>query len=384
MSPEREQVRKCWPFDTAPHRVVVKVGSNVLAPGGRTESLAENIERLVRDCAAVGVQGTEVILVTSGAVAAGMGVLGVGARPTDLAQLQALAAVGQGRLMALYAEAFERHGRRAGQLLLTREGLEDRTRYLNAQYTIEALLGMGVVPVINENDSVATDELTFGDNDVLSAFTAGTVDADLLVLLTDTDGLYSGNPGTDPGARLLPVVHEVTDDVAALADGPGSGVGKGGMASKVAAARHAAHFGIATVIASGRADGMLARVMTGHFRGTLFLSRGTAGRRGKARTHWISTRRARGRLVVDDGARRALEEQGRSLLPVGIVGVEGSFGRGDVVAVVDQSGRELARGISNYATADLEALRGRRVGDRDEPPPPYAEAIHRNNLFLRR
>lgn len=378
MNPQNAIARH-WPFLGPPRRAVLKVGSNVLA--GRDGGIDESrIAAIAADASALRAAGCEVLLVTSGAVAAGLALAGIAERPKQAPKLQALAALGQGRLMAAWASAFAAHGLRAAQVLLTRGDLEDRQRYLNASYTLETLLDFRAVPVINENDTVATEELTFGDNDLLSAFAASAVRADLLVLLTDTDGLFSAHPDT-PGAALVPVVDRVTEETERLATGPGSKLGRGGMLSKINAARHAASFGVTTVIANGRVDGIVGAIATGRFRGTLFPARRGSGR-NRARTHWIASRRPKGVLVVDPGAEHALRDQGRSLLPVGIRSVAGAFERGDVVAIAAETGIEFARGVANYAADDLRALAGRKI-PKGADAPQFEEAVHRNNLFLK-
>ncbi|MEQ8821086.1 MAG: glutamate 5-kinase [Sumerlaeia bacterium] len=382
-------VRTRFPFDQGrpPLRVVVKVGSNVLSHPGPGLNRAR-LQSIAAQIAEVTTRGSQVLLVSSGAVAAGLGALGMAARPTHLPQLQALAAVGQSRLMATWEAAFHPHGLATAQILLTREDLEDRRRYLNAGHTLEALLAtQGVVPIINENDTVATEELTFGDNDMLSAIIAAKTNAEMLVILTDLDGLYTANPQNDPQAQLIEQVDRITPELLAVAGGSISGVGRGGMASKVEAARHANRFGLHAVVANGRCDTILGDIFAGEFRGTHFLPSGSRAlrARGRARTHWIAQRRPKGRIVVDDGARAALVEGGRSLLPVGITAVEGRFTRGDVVTVLGPGGEEIARGVTNYSREILDRIKGCRVHDLPEAlgkRPEYDEAIHRNNLHV--
>lgn len=377
------RIKDFWPFgESALRRVVIKVGSNVLAlPQGGL-----NPERVEGICGAVGAavgRGLEVIVVSSGAVAAGRGILGLTERPTSIPELQAVAAIGQGALVEAYARRFRREGRVVAQMLLNRDDLSDRRRYLNARNALCSLLARGVVPVINENDSVTIDELKFGDNDMLSAMVAAVMDADLLLILSDVAGLMTGPPERDPGARLVPVVEEITAEVEGLVGERGSTFGTGGMGSKIAAARHATQFGVAAAIVDGRRPGKITRVLEGDFEGTLFLPR--RGRRaGAARRHWILSGRAKGTLMVDEGAERALVERGTSLLPVGVTGVEGVFQRGDIVRVRTAAGAALAQGLVNFSSEEMarivrckaEDVR-RRVADADGP-----EAIHRNNLVL--
>jgi len=377
--------RPDWPFGSAaPRRIVYKLGSNLLSlPSGVLD--AGRIGVAAREIAALRAAGSQVVVVSSGAVAAGMGAMGITERPVSLARLQAMAAIGQGHLMKAWIDAFVGEGVATAQMLLTRSDLEDRQRHLNARETLEALLAEGAVPVINENDTVVTDELTIGDNDMLSAIIAVKMQADLLVILTDIDGLYTGNPKTDSAARLIETVDEVTPEIELIAQGPGSRVGRGGMVTKVAAARHATRFGVATIVANGRAENIVASAARGTFRGTFFPPRTNGKTRGRARSHWISMHKPRGAVVIDDGARRALIEQGRSLLPVGVVAVDGAFGRGDVIAVRDAGGIELARGISNFASSEIDRILGahaEEIEDRLGMPAPQPEVIHRDNLLV--
>ncbi len=376
-------LQSAWPFASPPRRIVFKLGSNLLSNGNGSLD-----EELIRSFARQGSvlihKGCRIIVVTSGAVAAGMSALRLTERPTTLPELQSLAAVGQTRLMAAWSSAFAEHGIITGQVLLTRDDLEDRHRYLNARYTLETLLRENVVPVVNENDTVATDELSFGDNDLLSAIIASTLDADLLAILTDIDGLFTDHPTKNSAAELISVVERVTDEIESLAAGPGSKVGKGGMLTKVRAARHANGFGIAAVIANGRMGHIAEAVHAGDFRGTLFLpERSRKGARGRVR--WISTRSVRGRVIVDDGACSAIVAGGRSLLSVGITTVEGGFEKGDVIAVHDRTGNEIARGIASFSSDQIERIKGCKA---KEIPgllghqPGYDEVVHRDNLHL--
>jgi glutamate 5-kinase len=362
-------------------RVVVKVGSQLLA--GSDQSLDSSfVAALAAQIAAVRQQGLEVVLVSSGAIAAGRGALGLAERPKTIPQKQAAAAVGQSRLMRAYEDAFAVHGIAVAQLLLTRGDLADRTRYRNAAATLETLLECGVLPVINENDTVAVDEIKFGDNDNLSSLVTSLVDAGLLVILTDIDGLYDADPRQNPQARLIPLVRTITRELEAAAGGSGSTVGTGGMATKLAAAKKAGKSGAATLIVDGRQPRIIQRVLAGEEVGTMILpSRESLTRR----KHWIAyTLRPHGRLTVDAGAAMVLRREGRSLLPSGIVSVEGEFERGACVRVVEQGGVEFARGIVDYSSLEtarlagcnssrIEELLGYRYGD---------EIIHRDNLVL--
>jgi glutamate 5-kinase len=361
-------------------RVVVKVGSGlVTAPGIGPDP--DRIEQLAADIAAVR-RDREVALVSSGAIATGMARLALAERPRSIPEKQAAAAVGQSALMWQYEIAFKRHGLAVGQVLLTAQDIGDRTRYLNARNTLLALLGFGVVPIINENDTVAVEEIKVGDNDNLSALVASLVEADLLVLLTDVDGLYTADPARDPGATKLDIVETVTDDILTMAGAHEDGVSVGGMVTKLQAAQKAAASGVPMVIASGREPGVLTRILAGEPVGTCFVPK--ADRLG-ARKRWIAfAAPPQGRLAVDAGAARALTRQGRSLLPSGVTRVEGEFGAGEVVAVVDLEGREFARGLVNFDAGELRRIRGAKTHEIESRLgyKSFDEVIHRDNLVI--
>jgi glutamate 5-kinase len=347
-------------------RLVVKLGTGVLTDGRKRPDPVQ-LTQLVAQVAAQRAAGREVVLVTSGAVGAGMGALGFERRPGTLSELQACAAVGQSRLMALYEALFRHYDLAVAQVLLTHEDLADHPRHLNARNTLLTLLKHGVVPIINENDAVSVTELKFGDNDTLSALVASLLPADLLVILTTADGLIQ-NYGR-PDARLLPVVERIDDGIAGLAGGTTSATAVGGMVTKIAAARIVVRSGIPLVIAPGRKFDALARIVDGESEGTLFLPQ--AGKL-PSRKRWIAFyRRPAGKLWVDAGACRALTEQGRSLLAPGLVKHEGAFAAGDVVSVCDPGGREFARGLTTLGAAELAAGRAAR-----------AEVIHRDDLVV--
>ncbi|MGH7356656.1 MAG: glutamate 5-kinase [Candidatus Rokuibacteriota bacterium] len=362
-------------------RVVVKVGTGLLTvPGGGLDP--DRIAALARELAAVK-REREVVLVSSGAIAAGVARLGLGARHRSIPETQAAAAVGQSALMQHYEVAFKRHGTAVGQVLLTADDISDRARYLNARNTLLALLKLGVLPIVNENDTVAVEEIKVGDNDNLSALVASLIDADLLVLLTDVDGLYTSDPATDPGAEKLDTVEAVTDEIERLV-WKGSGVGSvGGMTTKLQAAQKAAAAGVPMVIASGRVSRVLEGILAGEPVGTYFAPKAD---RLAARKRWIAfAAPPQGRLTVDGGALEALTLRGKSLLPSGVVGVDGEFASGEVVAVVGAAdGREFARGLVNFDAAELRKIRGAKTRDIEARLgyKSFDEVIHRDNLVI--
>jgi len=362
--------------------IVVKVGTRVLTDAaGRLDhsqiaNLADQMHGLIST-------GRKVVLVSSGAVASGMGRLGLTKRPTDLAHLQAIAAIGQSLLVEAYERELAIRGYHAAQILLTADDLNHRTRYLNARNTLLTLLELGAVPVINENDTVAVEELqtTFGDNDRLAAMVTNLIRAPLLVLLSDVEGLYNGDP-QQPESRVIPTVAKLDRSVFDLVRDRATGLSKGGMASKLEAARMATAAGGNVIIARGKTPNVLLRIIGGEPLGTLFLAQGRAV---AARKRWIGfTAAPKGKLIIDAGATRAVEVLGRSLLPAGIVAVEGRFRKGDVVSVHDTAGREIARGLVNYdheETARIKGLHSNRIAEALGYS-PYQEVIHRNNMVV--
>jgi len=361
-------------------RVLVKVGSSVLTTPqgtldrGRVGALAGQVCVLLD-------QGRHVILVSSGAIAAGMGELGLPGRPTNMPDLQAAAAVGQGRLIQAYSEAFARHGRHVGQVLLSRDDMESRARFLNTRNTLRALAAMGCVPIINENDSVSIEEIRYGDNDFLAAHLATLIMADLVIMLSSVDGLYE--PDAEGKPAVVPVVRSISKEVLSLDDGGTSAQGTGGMATKLRVAALLTRAGVPVVIANGRRQRVLPALLAGEPLGTLFLP---APRRMASRKRWIGfTARPKGRLVVDEGARKALVERGRSLLASGLKGVRGSFQKGDVVALaVGDDAPPFAQGLVQYSSDELLKIRGchtreiaARLGYKD-----YDEVVHRDNLVI--
>ncbi len=338
-------------------RLVVKIGSALLVD--RTTGLRVGwLGALAQDVAALKARGADVILVSSGSIALGRGVLGLAAGPLALEQAQAAAAVGQIRLARAYEEVLAPHGITTGQVLVTLEDTEDRRRYLNSRATMETLLGLGVVPIVNENDTVATDEIRYGDNDRLAAQIAVTVGADQLVLLSDVDGFYSANPKEDPSAQRLDLIGEITPRIEAMAGDAISGVSKGGMKTKLMAARIAVAGGCAMAIMEGSVLRPLTALAQGAPR-TWFLAQGDPQ---AARKRWINAMKPRGELRVDAGAVAALRA-GKSLLPAGVSGVTGSFGRGDPVAILDPSGDTLGKGLVRYTAAETRAIAGHRSGE---------------------
>ena len=367
---------------TSAATLVVKVGTRVLTDESgaldrrRIATLAEELAMLVES-------GRRVALVSSGAVAAGMGRLALKTRPTDVAQLQAVAAVGQSHLIEAYDRALQRHNRHAAQLLLTADDLDDRVRYLNVRNTILALFEYGAMPIINENDTVSVEELqiSFGDNDRLAAMVTNLIRSPLLVLLSDIDGLYDGDPA-DSGSKVIDTVAEIDAATLGFVCEKAAGVGKGGMASKLEAARIATAGGENVIIASGRRPGVLADIVAGKKVGTLFTAQGGSV---SPRKRWIGfAARSQGHLVLDDGACRAIQQNGRSLLAIGVVEALGDFEKGDVVGLQSRDGTEFARGLTNYTSDEVRRIAGKRssqiadvLGHR-----PYEEVIHRDNLAL--
>lgn len=366
---------------TQARRLVVKVGSSLIAT--REHGLQpERIERLAEELAAIRRDGREVLLVTSGAIVSGIQKLGLTTYPGSLPVKQAAAAVGQSRLMWAYEKAFEQLGQRVAQILLTHQDLADRRRFLNARHTLTTLLEFGVVPVINENDTVAVDEIRVGDNDTLAAEVALLVDADLLIILSDVEGLFTADPRNDQTATLIPFVEEITDDIAHRAGASQSFEGTGGMVTKLRAARKATAYGIGTLIMNGTKPGLLRDALRGAGAGTFFSPR---PRKLNSRKHWIAfTLRAKGHLVLDSGAVEALLRRGKSLLPSGLVDVIGEFVPGDAVTCTDTDGKEIAKGLVNFSSETLRRIKGRKTADIQAilGSQEYEEAIHRDNLVI--
>ena len=347
-------------------RIVVKLGTGVLTNSRKQLDLAQ-VEQLVAQIAAQRNAGKEMVLVTSGAVGAGMGALGCEKRPTELAELQACAAVGQSRLMTAYEELFSKFELNVAQVLLTHEDLQHHERHLNARNTLVTLLGRGVVPIINENDAVSFTELQFGDNDQLSALVACLLPADLLVVLTTVNGVIENFGAANP--KTIPAIEQVDERVEKLAGGTDSATAVGGMATKIQAAKIVTRSGIPLVIASGKKKHVLAAILAGEEEGTLFVPQPN---RLKGRKRWIAFfHHPKGSLFVDEGAKKALREKGKSLLPPGIARCEGEFAAGEVVRICDSDGTEFARGIAAFSSGEINARRLQRV-----------EVVHRDNLVV--
>ena len=366
---------------TNSQRIIIKVGSSLVTNHGEgldqkaIASWVEQIAHLVKS-------GKEIVLVTSGAVAEGMQRLGWKARPTLINELQAAAAIGQMGLVQIYEKNFSQHALKAAQILLTHDDLADRKRYLNARSTLNTLLELKVIPIINENDTVVTDEIRFGDNDTLASLVANLIEADLLVILTDQPGLFSEDPRKNKEAKLIQ--HGVAGDLSleAMAGGAGSSIGTGGMLTKILAAKRASRSGAHTIIASGKEENVLIRLNQGEMIGTHLESKQL---KVAARKQWLADHlQLRGKLVLDDGAVEALKKEGKSLLPIGVTEVEGDFDRGEVVLCLDTEGREIARGLINYNAIETKKIMGKPtnsienlLGYIDQP-----SLIHRDNLIL--
>lgn len=362
-------------------KIVVKVGTSTLTHKNGKLNL-EQIERLVRQLSDLRNQGKDVVLVSSGAIGAGMGKLNLEQRPKTIPEKQAVAAVGQGILLHIYEKMFSEYGQATAQLLLTKADLEHRQRFLNGRNTLLTLLKFGVIPIVNENDTVAFEEIKFGDNDTLAALVGTLIDADLILLLTDIDGFYDGDPRKNKNAKRISVVETINEEIEGLAGNVGSKFGSGGMITKITAARIAVNAGIPLMIGHGAEDNILRRLTSGEDVGTLFLP---VEMKPHLRKSWIAFgSHVGGRIIIDDGAKEALLHKGKSLLPSGVTAVEGDFSAGAVVQIVDLQGREFARGISNYSWIELNRIKGQKckdicsiLGYKD-----YDEVIHRDNLSL--
>ncbi|MBW2086047.1 MAG: glutamate 5-kinase [Deltaproteobacteria bacterium] len=365
---------------TQARRVVLKVGSGVLTRDNGLD--LKLIRSLADDNSHCRQENREIILVSSGAIASGLKKVGLTEKPRTVQQKQACAAIGQASLIMAYENSLNRYGHKVAQILLTFDDLSNRRRYLNARNTLTTLLEWDIIPIIKENDTVAVDEIKFGDNDTLSSLITTLVEADLLVNLTDIDGLFDRDPRQDPKARFIPLVKSIGPKIEALAGSIPGAMGMGGMYAKVIAAKRVAKTGVPTVIANGKKKGILKRILAGEAEGTLFLPR---PKRLERRKHWIAyTARVRGRIVVDDGAKKALLKHGKSLLPSGITRIKDQFSLGDSVEVVDRRGRPVAVGLTNYSSGELNQILGCQT-DEIEGRLGYKhsdEIIHRNNMVV--
>jgi glutamate 5-kinase len=362
-------------------RIVVKVGSSILASVEKGLQY-EVFSHLTKEISDLKRQGYEIILVSSGAIAAGMEKLGYKTRPQAITQKQATAAVGQTRLMNIYENYFSRYQQMVAQVLLTHDDLSHRHRFLNARNTLLTLLELGIIPIINENDTVVVDEIKFGDNDNLSALITNLVGADLLIILTDIEGLCDSDPRVNPNARCISLVEDIDVDMEGIVGETKSEMSVGGMISKIQAAKKASRFGIPTVVARGTRDGILHQILKGKEIGTLILSKGEVL---SSRKHWIAFNpKPKGDVIVDDGAKKAIAQKGKSLLPSGVIKVRGSFDRGDLVTCLGPRGKEFARGLVNYSATELEKIKGLR-SDQIESTLGYKysdEVIHRDDLVV--
>ena len=362
-------------------KIVVKVGTSTLTYKTGKINLG-NMEKLVRELADLKNQDKDIILVSSGAVGAGIGKLGLKKKPVSIQEKQAVAAVGQGVLIQFYEKLFAEYGHTIAQVLLTREDMENRMRYLNSRNTLLHLFKYGAIPIINENDTISTEEIEFGDNDKLSALVATLVDADLLVLLTDIDGLYTANPRLDPSAKCISLVQEISPELKSVAGATAEMMAKGGMITKLEAAEIAMSAGIDMVIADGREKNILRRILSGEPTGTLFCAQGGHLR---SRKRWIAfAQKVKGTITIDQGAEQALKIQGKSLLPIGIIHISGDFNRGETVGILGSQGQEIARGLVNYSSMELKQIIGCKTVEVNNIL-GYAcaeEVVHRDNLVL--
>jgi glutamate 5-kinase len=361
-------------------RVLIKVGTGVLT--GQEGLDLTIIEQLVDEVADLIQKDCQVVMVTSGAIASGKHRMGITGKLKSMPQKQACAAIGQGRLMRVYSNAFGKHGIHIAQILLTMSDLTDRNRYLNIRNTLSTLMDWKVVPVINENDTVAVDEIKFGDNDHLAAMVANIVNADLLINLTNTEGLYDRNPKGSKKAKLITTVQEITAEIERYATAEADPVGMGGMKSKVLAAQKVTACGIPYIIARGKKKGIISEIFSGKETGTLFLPMADCL---SSREYWIAfTLRSRGKIFLDDGAKRAILEQGKSLLPSGIIRVEGEFSVGDPVLCVDNDGKTVAKGLVNYSAHEIQKIQGLKTIKIEQVLgyKHYDEVIHRDNMAV--
>ena len=361
-------------------KVLIKIGSAVLAGDDGLDIAI--IQQFADEIAGLKDEGYQIIIVTSGAIASGKHRMGIAGPLKSIPQKQAAAAIGQGRLMRVYANAFRAHGIYVAQILLTMSDLTDRKRFLNIRNTLSTLVEWGVIPVINENDTVAVEEIKFGDNDHLAAMMANLIETHLVINLTSTDGLYDRNPATSKEARLIPLIREFTEEIEVAATDDTTALGLGGMKSKVMAAKKVTACGIPYVIAPGKEKGILKAIFAGKEKGTLFLP---TGERMNSRKYWIAfTLQPRGRLFLDEGAKKAILEKGKSLLPSGVIGAEGNFAAGDAVSCVDCKGNLVGVGLVNYSAAEILRIMGLKTSEVEQALgyKDCDEVIHRDNMSV--
>lgn len=368
---------------TKAKRIVVKVGTSTLTYDTGRLNL-RRIEAIVKQLADLANQGKEIILVSSGAVGAGLAPLGFKEKPKDLVMKQAAASVGQGVLLHMYEKLFREYGHTVGQILLTREDSTNRSRYINLRNTLYALISLGVIPILNENDVVSIDEFKIGDNDTLSAIIASTVEADLLIILSDIEGLYTANPQTNPDAELISEVEAITPHIYEISGGAGTARGTGGMYTKIEAANIAVNSGVHMVVASGAHNDSIEVIAAGGLRGTHFVARDT---KPHTKKRWMAFgTRLKGSVSVDAGCANALLKKGSSLLPVGIIGVSGNFQEGETISILF-NGEEIARGMVNFSSQDIEQIKGcnsHEIIKRLQVENAHTEVIHRDNLVILR
>lgn len=362
-------------------RIVVKIGTSTLTHSTGLLNI-NRIESLVRQLSDIHNRGIEVILVSSGAIGAGVGKLGLKSKPKTIPEKQAAAAVGQGILLNMYEKLFAEYGKIVAQILLTQEDISHRIRFLNASNTFSALLEKGVIPIVNENDAIVVDEIKFGDNDTLSAIVSSLVNADLLIILSDIDGLYDSNPKTNKNAKFISYVDTITDEIEASAGDAGTSLGTGGMITKIKAGKIATSSGTSMIIANGDSPNVLCNILNGEEIGTFFKGENHPL---NAKKHWMAFGiKPNGAVIVDNGAEEALVKAHKSLLPKGIIKVEGNFNEGDVISILNSSGKEIGHGISNYSSSDIDLIKRldtclieNELGYKN-----YDEVIHANNLVI--
>ncbi|MGB9715597.1 MAG: glutamate 5-kinase [Thermodesulfovibrionales bacterium] len=362
-------------------RIVVKIGSNIVADT-KDGLNTRRIYSIARDLSHIKESKYDVVIVSSGAIAAGMKKLGLKEKPKDVKLKQASAAIGQSSLMWAYEKCFTDFKKKVAQVLLTGDDFSDRKRYINSKNTLTTLLSYGVIPIVNENDTVATDEIKFGDNDNLAALVANLVEAERLIILSDVDGLYTDDPKSNPEARIIERVEEITPELEKKAKGAGSIVGTGGMYSKLLAAKKALSYGVTVHIINGKKEGLLISLLSGKHTGTVFIP---SKERLSSRKGWIAySTRAKGNIVVDEGAVKAIIYGGKSLLPSGIISIEGQFDIGDAVYCIDSKGNRIAKGLTNYSFSEIERIKGRKTSEIEKILGyKYSdEIIHRDNLVL--